>query len=320
MINRFDCRQEAKNKITKRRENAENTALENREKILRKHPELWEVERKIEANYKKTITALISGATEKEIEKIRDDHKKIVEDRDNLLDLLKIKKDEYFPKYFCEKCEDTGAIGEKDCDCLTALIRQLAYQQMCKEFPANKYHFEDFSLDFYPDKKVKERMEDIYNKTLEYAENFGKNSSSLFFQGGTGLGKTHISLSIANKVAKKGFGVLYNSTQNFLTAVEKEHFGNDKEGDALISLLECDLLILDDLGTEFLTQFTTSVLYNIINTRYINSRPTIISSNLTPRELEERYGQQLFSRFAGCFEWLVFLGGDIRKQKKFSSK
>ena len=320
MINRYDCRQEAKNQIAKRRENAENNALENRGIILRKHPELMEVERKIEANYKKTITALISGASEKEIEKIRDNHKKIVEDRDNLLALLKIDKSEYFPQYFCEKCEDTGAVGEMDCECLTALVRQLAYQKMCKEFPANKYHFEDFSLDYYPDEKERERMEDIYNKTLEYAENFGKNSGSMFFQGGTGLGKTHISLSIANKVAQNGFGVLYNSTQNFLSAVEKEHFGNDKDGDTLISLLECDLLILDDLGTEFLTQFTTSVLYNIINTRYINSRPTIISSNLTPRELEERYGQQLFSRFAGCFDWLVFLGGDIRKQKKFSCK
>ncbi len=320
MINRFDCRQEAKNRIAQRRENAENTAFENREKILRKHPELSEAERKIEANYKRTITALISGASEKEIEKIRQDHKKIVEDRDALLDILKIEKDKYFPRYFCEKCEDTGAVGEKDCECLTALTRQLAYQQMCKEFPANKYHFEDFSLDYYSDNKEKERMEDIYNKTLEYAENFGKDSNSLFFQGGTGLGKTHISLSIANKVAQKGFGVLYNSTQNFLSAVEKEHFSGDKDGDTLISLIECDLLILDDLGTEFLTQFTTSVLYNIINTRYINSRPTIISSNLTPRELEERYGQQLFSRFAGCFDWLVFLGGDIRKQKKFSGK
>ena len=320
MMNHYDCRQEAKNQIVRRRENAEITAFENRERIFRNHPELLEIERKIEANYKKTITALISGATENEIEKIRDDHKKIVDDRDDLLDLLKIKKDEYFPKYFCQKCEDTGAVGEKDCECLITLIRQLAYKQMCKEFPANKYHFEDFSLDYYPDKNEKDRMEDIYKKTLDYAKNFSKNSPSLFFQGGTGLGKTHISLSIANEVAKKGFGVLYNSTQNFLTAVEKEHFSNDKDGDTLLSLLECDLLILDDLGTEFLTQFTTSVLYNIINTRYINSRPTIISSNLTPRELEERYGQQLFSRFAGCFDWLVFLGGDIRKQKKFSGK
>lgn len=320
MINRYDCRQEAKNQIAKRRENAENTAFENRDIILRKHPELLEIERKIEANYKKTITALISGATEKEIEKIRDDHQIIVADRDKLLDLLKIEKSEYFPQYFCEKCEDTGVVGERDCECLTTLIRQLAYKQMCKEFPANKYHFEDFSLDYYPDQKEREKMEDVYNKTLDYAEKFSKTSPSLFFQGGTGLGKTHISLSIANKIAQKGFGVLYNSTQNFLTAVEKEHFGNDKDGDTLLSLIECDLLILDDLGTEFLTQFTTSVLYNIINTRYINSRPTIISSNLTPRELEERYGQQLFSRFAGCFDWLVFVGGDIRKQKKFNSK
>jgi len=318
MINKFDCRQEAKKQIARRRENAENTAFENQIAIHRKYPELKDAERKIEVNYKKTINALISGASKKELEKIREDHEKIVADRDRLIDILKIDKSEYFPKYICKNCEDTGAVGEKDCECLTNLIRQISYQQMCKEFPANRYHFEDFSLDYYPDLKDKKMMEDIFNQTLSYAENFSKNSPSLFFQGGTGLGKTHISLSIANKVAKKGYGVLYNSTQNFLTAVEKEHFSNEKDGETLLSLLECDLLILDDLGTEFLNQFSTSVLYNIINTRYINSRPTIISSNLPPRALEERYGQQLFSRFAGCFDWMIFVGGDIRKQKKFN--
>lgn len=319
MINRYNCRQEAKNQIAQRREKAENTAFENRAEIYRKFPEIRDAERKIEANYKKTINALISGASQKDIEKIRDEHQKIVADRDRLIKLLKIEKDEYFPKYVCEKCEDTGIIGDEDCQCLVNLIRQISYQKMCREFPANKYSFEDFSLEYYPDLKDQKTMEGIYNSTLKYAKEFKKDSPSLFFQGGTGLGKTHISLSIANEVAKKGYGVLYNSVQNFLTAIEKEHFGNEKDGDTLLSLLECDLLILDDLGTEFLTQFNTSVLYNVINTRYINSLPTIISSNLSPRALEERYGQQLFSRFAGCFDWMVFVGGDIRKQKKFNN-
>lgn len=320
MLNKYGCRSEAKKQIARRRETAENSAFENREIIYKKFPELKRVETQIEKSYKSTVKALVEGSTREQLEKIRQNHQELIVQRDKLIELLKVDKSEYFPNYICKKCEDTGSVEGKDCDCLENLTRQIIYREMCREFPANKCHFSDFSLDYYTDEKEKQKMQDIYRKTLDYAENFTLDSKSLFFQGGTGLGKTHISLSIANHVVKKGYGVLYNSVQNFLNAVEKERFGQEKDEDTLKSLLECDLLILDDLGTEFLTQFSTSVLYNIVNTRYINSLPTVISSNLTPRELEERYGQQLFSRFAGCYDWFVFVGNDIRKQKKFERK
>ena len=265
MINRYNCRQEAVAQIASRKENAEMTALANRTQYFAKFPELKNIESKIEQGYKTVINALINGATREQMETLRKKHTELCAQRDNLLDLLGVNKLEYFPNYICKCCEDTGYVDGKDCTCLDTLVRQIAYRQMCKEFPADKYRFADFSLEYYDEK---EKMKKIYDKAVDFAENFSSDSPNLFLQGGTGLGKTHISLSIANEVAKKGYGVLYNSVQNFLSVIEREHFGQDKGDDTLTALLTCDLLILDDLGTEFLTQFTNSILYNIINTRY----------------------------------------------------
>ena len=133
--------------------------------------------------------------------------------------------------------------------------------------------------------------------------------------GKTGLGKTHLSLAIAAEVSKKGYKVIYGSAQNLLRKVEKEHFsGGDDE--TINSLLECDLLVLDDLGTEFESKFNASQVYNIINTRLNFSLPTIISTNLTMSELEGRYEQRVVSRLIGEYDVLMFIGNDVRQLKK----
>ena len=137
-------------------------------------------------------------------------------------------------------------------------------------------------------------------------------------QGATGLGKTHLSLAIARAAIGKGFGVIYCSAPNIIGKLEKERFrsarGSTDESD--VYLLECDLLILDDLGTEFPTSFSSSTIYNMINSRLMASRPTIISTNLTMRELEKQYSQRLVSRIMGNHVRLEFLGSDVRQKKR----
>ena len=137
--------------------------------------------------------------------------------------------------------------------------------------------------------------------------------------GKTGLGKTHLSLSIANEVLKKGYNVLYDSAMNYLNQIEKEHFGRDISGkDTLSVLLTADLLILDDFGTEFEKSFYVSVIYNIINTRLNRGLPTIISTNLYHEEILEKYGERIFSRLFTVYKSMEFVGTDIRLIKRKS--
>jgi DNA replication protein DnaC len=160
-------------------------------------------------------------------------------------------------------------------------------------------------------------MTKIYDYCKRYAERFSLLSQSVFMLGDTGLGKTHLSLAIAGKVIEKGYHVLYGSMQDFLRAIEDEHFGrSNHEQDTLRLLLETDLLILDDLGVEFNSEFNVATVYNIINTRLNADRPTIINSNLSVTEIEKKYTKRIVSRLFSNYTCLRFAGNDIRLQKK----
>ena len=158
-------------------------------------------------------------------------------------------------------------------------------------------------------------MSEILEYCKCYAEDFSPDSESLYMHGATGLGKTHLSLAIANVVAEKGFRVIYDSAQNLLSSLEKEKFSYSNSGEREKEVLECDLLIIDDLGSEFSTQFTTAAVYNIVNTRNNRSKPVIISTNLTDTELEAKYSQRITSRIIGEYVSLLFIGRDIRQLK-----
>ncbi|HPU58162.1 MAG TPA: ATP-binding protein, partial [Candidatus Avimonas sp.] len=155
-------------------------------------------------------------------------------------------------------------------------------------------------------------MKEIIEYCKNYAEDFDCNSPSLLLRGATGTGKTHVSLSIAKVAIDKGFGVIYGPVQKLLHKIEKEHFGR-ADGNSEDMMIECDLLILDDLGTEFSSPFYTSCLYNLINSRILDGKPTIISTNFNQNELMERYGEQITSRIIGNFVPLTFMGKDIRQ-------
>lgn len=226
-------------------------------------------------------------------------------------------------KYTCEKCFDTGFVNHDRCDCLKKVISRITTNEMNKHSQINLCSFESFNINYYQGsdadttEKYRDIMGRIFSYCKKYADNFSISSRSLLMFGKTGLGKTHLSLAIASEVLAKGYSVLYDSAQNYLNRIEKEHFGRDSSGsDTLSALIDADLLILDDFGTEYDKPFYVATIYNIINTRLNKGLPTIISTNLYHEEMLEKYGERIFSRLFTIYESLEFVGSDVRLIKR----
>lgn len=221
-------------------------------------------------------------------------------------------------KYTCPLCEDKGSANGIVCDCFKNLLRSIEFEKLCSKLPVNDCTFGNFRLDYYPDGagiSPKKRMESVYNYCKAYAEDFGKASPSLLLYGMTGLGKTHLSLAIAGKAVEQGHGVIYTTAQNLFTALEREKFGRGEDKNTEQAILDSDLLIIDDLGSEFSTQFTISALYNTVNCRELENKPTIISTNLSPEKLKDAYSDRIASRILSNYVILQFDGADIRQLK-----
>ncbi len=224
--------------------------------------------------------------------------------------------------YTCKICSDTGFFEGKVCSCRKQLLKELNIAALHAVSPAARCRFDNFDLSYYPGEVIpalgfspRERMSDIYEYCKSYAEDFDEDSGSIYMHGPTGLGKTHLSLAIANVAAQKGYNVYYGSAQSIFSELEREKFSYSGSSAASDRILGCDLLIIDDLGSEFVTQFTVAALYDIINTRINLSKPVILSTNLTDAELEAKYTQRFTSRIIGSYESLIFFGNDIRQIK-----
>lgn len=217
--------------------------------------------------------------------------------------------------YNCPVCSDYGIADTHYCKCFTDLLKKLAFEEAAERTPLQCCRFEDFDIRYYAPEQ-QNHMQRIFDYCKEYAETFDSDAYSLLFYGETGLGKTHLSLAIAGELISKGYYVMYDSTQNIMNQLEREHFSRNTGDDYEKMLLECDLLILDDLGSEFSTQFTLAAFYNIINTRLLKNKQTIISTNLELQGIENKYTKRIASRIVGEYELLHFIGNDIRQQKK----
>lgn len=232
---------------------------------------------------------------------------------------------EYFEEGFlddspiCDKCGGRGYVGSTMCECLTELCRQEQKKELTL-LSSGRESFNQFRLDYYPEDvdpvyKASPRMVMEHNFQIcrKYAAGFTVNSGNLLFTGKTGLGKTFLSACIARSVAEKGHSVVYESSSHLFAKMEKAKFNSDPEAiRECQKYTECDLLILDDLGTEMPGQFVTAALYSLLNDRILSCKPMVVSTNLTIDEIERRYSPQIASRLHGGFKLLSFVGNDIR--------
>ena len=223
--------------------------------------------------------------------------------------------------YACSKCRDTGYVDGRMCDCLKRLVKTEQTRELSRVLDMGNETFSRFRLDFYDDAADQENsprkaMKKVYTICKAYADTFGKKPENLLLTGGNGLGKTFLSTCIAHDVAEKGFSVCYASAAACFQRFEEEKFSRDDEAaEDVERYLSCDLLILDDLGTEMNTAFTVSALYRIVNTRLMRKKCTVISTNLQPEELAGRYSDAVASRILGeDYIKLKFVGRDIRRR------
>lgn len=278
-------------------------------------PELETIETRLKSLGAQLPILTLSGDKEK-LKEVEGTLKSLTKQKEEIYKKAKIPP----IKYSCDICKDTGYVSGKICECIKKEASRIMAEELSREMPLNDCRFDNFDLKYYPDKtdgdsaNPRRRMTAILKLCREYVINFGNKSENLLFTGNAGLGKTHLTLAIVSGVIEKGFTPVYGSAENLFSAVEKEKF--DRQGiGSYDMMLNCDLLVIDDLGTEMVTAFTKSVLYNLINTRIMSGKPTIINTNLTMKEIESIYSPRISSRLIGHYNANKFLGPDIRQQK-----
>ena len=282
-------------------------------------PEILEAEEKMSRAGLATIKAVGMGAADAKeyIQKLSEINLEAQAQRRLLLKINGFPEDWLDVHYTCKKCEDKGFVSGIMCGCFKELLKSIEYEKLCSKLPVGNCRFDNFKLDYYPDgagTSPKKRMESVLNYCKAYAADFSRRSPSLLLYGKTGLGKTHLSLAIAGNAVEEGYGVIYSSSQNLFNKLEKDKFGK-ADANTEEAILDCDLLIIDDLGAEFTTQFTVSALYNIVNSRELEGKPTIISTNLMLEQLTKAYGERIASRILSNYVMLYFDGSDIRQIK-----
>ncbi|MPM40969.1 Chromosomal replication initiator protein DnaA [bioreactor metagenome] len=260
------------------------------------------------------------------------DHEKLVEDLHKKQTDLKVEKAEIltaneYPKdylqikYNCKKCKDTGYVGLERCNCLTQKLIAHQYKQFKLSHRIAQENFDNFNINYYSDELMdnrvspRENMKEIYFECIKYAQEFDNHGKNLLFIGRPGLGKTFLCNSIAKSLLDAGKSVIYQSSPDLIDLVRKFKFDFDNEeaGDeALKDVYECDLLIIDDLGTELNTQFSGLVIYNMLNKRLTDNKKMIISTNLDVDEIMKAYSERISSRIFGNFDMFEFYGEDIR--------
>lgn len=323
--------------LARARGELENTRAKNREEMQRRYaevtarvPEIRRIDEQLRAHMVQLVRLTIGkGPDLKEsLDKIREENLDLQMRRAELLTKAGYGADYLDEIVACPLCRDTGLHEGRVCVCLEKLYNRELTRELGTLMRRGDESFDSFDLTLYPAAPdpvsglvPREVMRKVSDACRRYSENFSDASPNLLFQGGTGLGKTFLSACIARVVSGRGFSVCYDTASAALEYYERAKFSRDlPEGEAaavrIRRMESCDLMILDDLGTEMTTPMAQSALYTLVNNRLVNGRKTIISTNLTNDELTKRYTPQIASRILGEFQCLPFVGEDIRRQKR----
>ena len=291
-------------------------------------PRLREIDRALRGTSAQ-LAALIfqhEGDPEAELARLREENQKLQNERQWILDEAELPDGYLDDSPVCSLCGGTGYVGSRMCECLCELCRQEQKRELASLLPSGRERFESFSMEVYPERfypelgtSARTLMQKNLNYCKKYAAEFQPGARSLLFSGATGLGKTFLSACIARQVAENGHSVVYATAGKLFSDYEAVKFERE-EAERLRDYRDCDLLIIDDLGTEMTTEFVKAALYEVVNSRLLDRKATVISTNLNEQDLEARYGGQIASRLIGSYRVLYFLGEDVRRLRKARQK
>lgn len=309
-------REEYRTKYLKAREAADARRLELHSML----PAVADLDRALSETGLEIMRVTLEGGTDRErkLSEIRERNELLLNARAELLQAAGYPADYSAIRYECETCGDSGYVDGKMCTCMRRALTLAGYESSGIGDLLRTQTFETFSLEYYrQDPAAYERMAHNLRIMKSYAADFsGDRMRNLLLMGSTGLGKTHLSSAVAREVIDRGFDVQYVTAVGMLADFEYQRFGNSitgDEGESVSRYYDCDLLIVDDLGTEVINQFTLSCIYNVINIRLTKKKSTIISTNLMQRELLDKYWDRVTSRLFGEYLPLVFAGTDVRR-------
>ncbi|MDR2502535.1 MAG: ATP-binding protein [Oscillospiraceae bacterium] len=316
----------ARRRLNEARAEREREFLRRRREISAEHPEIFRLREHIAGTMARYIKQHLSGANAQSLGAIIEENLELQRGLEEELRKLGMPPNHLDDAPLCEKCGDSGFVNTRPCECLMALYKEELAKSLSSLLKLGTESFESFEPSFYdgePDAQtglsVRGYMTAVFEMCGAYADEFGEQSGNLFFSGEPGLGKTFLAACIARVVAARGFSVVYDTIPAIFARLEEEKFRRGEADDALLAQIrryrECDLLIADDLGTEMQTSFTNAALYELVNTRLITGKKTIITSNLTAPELRARYAPPVASRLEGEYRFVSFYGNDIRKKR-----
>ena len=310
------------------RQERETRFRERQESIFRRQPRLREVDSELRSTMSSIIANALRRGTDPRpaVERLRDENLSLQAEKRELLARMGLPEDCLEEKPLCPLCGDTGYRNGQVCRCLRQYYAREQQKELSRMLDLGSQSFDTFSLDWYSDRydpdwgmSPRKNMETVYDVCADYAHQFGRRSGNLLLFGAPGLGKTHLSAAIAREVSGDGWSVVYDTAGHIFQRFETQKFGREEGDEASADVdrvMNCDLLILDDLGTEMTTAFVQSALYQIVNGRLMEKRSTILSTNLMPGDIARRYSPPTASRIEGEYQLLPFYGEDIRKLKK----
>ena len=291
--------------------------------IYEKEPRLGEIERELRRTAAHVLAATFrrQGDPVAAMQQLKKENLALQQERDWILQAEGLEPDDLTVQPICPTCGGTGYVGAAMCECLKELCRQEQKKELTNLFGAES--FEKFRLDLYSDQydakyrsSPRELMRATYRMAQNYAQSFPADGQSLVFSGATGLGKTFLSACVARVVAERGFSVSYAPVGQLFAAFEEDKFRPQPDAARTEDVFACDLLIIDDLGTEMTNTFVASQLFSCLNERHLRKNATIISTNLSLEELRDRYSDRVFSRITSHYDLCKLTGPDIRMCKK----
>ncbi len=299
---------------------ARQRATERERELHRLFPEIASIDRELSKTGLEIFSASLSGEDYKErLALIRKKNEELQAKRAEILIANGYPADYSHVKYECAKCGDTGFVDNTMCSCMKEALTLAGIENSGFAALIKEQTFDNFSLEYYAgNSMIAERMKNNLEYFKNYVDTFSSaTSKSVLLMGGTGLGKTHLSSAVARGIIEKGYDVFYTGAIDLFSNFEIERFKSySNEPNPIIErYFESDLLIIDDLGTEMINQFSVSTLYNLVNDRLSRKKPTIISTNLSKDDIQKKYTDRITSRLLGEYRVCAFMGTDVRAQK-----